>query len=132
MRKSENASIPSGFRGRRPADHRRQGAGNGADCRVQGRPRLQRGVDEDVKQERGDGNRGSQPVGTPEQDRRARQPQSDPERGGLDRANRPLGSARLAVRRIRASRHRSIHWFSVLAPPATRAVPSKVSDSVAG
>src|SRR5208283_3866620 len=38
----------------------------------------------------------SQPVGTPEQDRRARQPQPDPERGGLDRAQpapgqRPVG-----------------------------------------
>ena len=38
---------------------------------------------------------------------------------------RPLGRARLAVRRIRASRARSIHWFSVLAPPRHQGRPQQ-------
>ena len=44
---------------------------------------------------------------------------------------RPPGNARLAVRRICASRARSSHWLSAPAPPATIAVPKSVATKVA-
>ena len=123
---------PDRARGRGPADHRRQRPGDRADGRVERRPRLERRVNQDVEQERGEGHRRREELAPQGGSASRAAPSADAEDRGLGGIHPALGRARLAVRLIRASRARSIHWFSVLAPPATRAVPSSVNEKVAG
>ena len=125
--------MPSLPGGGGPADHRRQGPRDRADGRVQGRPGLQRRVDEDVEHEgrrrhrRGDG------VDAEGQDGRCPARRGPPPKTAASAgARRPLGRGRPAVRLIRASRDRSRYWFQALAPPATSPVPRSVSRSVDG
>ncbi len=112
---------------RAPADQRGQGPGDRADHRVE----ASSGASAACRRRRRAGTSPGRPrppgIG-PEGSRSACPRTPGPRRTTRPRpaVNRPPGSARLAVRRIEASRSRSSHWFSAPAPPATSAVPRSV------
>ena len=114
-------------RGGRVAAERREGAGDGADDRREGRAGLHRRVDEDVarqrerRQERGDAVR-EEPELADAEDARGRGRRRPPRRSG----RRPAGRGRVAVRAIRRSRSISAISLNALVPEATRAVPRSV------